>query len=427
MKTTFYSIGFTLVIGCNAAMEQASSPQPEIVGIFPSIRPIAIEDSSRYYNAVKDFFETSLVRRNFNGAILVAKGETVLYENYVGYKNPRTKEEPLDANSSMHIASASKNFASTAVLKLAEEGSLRLDQLVSDFFPGFPYPEVTVQMLMSHRSGLPNYVHYLENMGWDKKQYATNQDVLNSLFTMHPPAAFKAGTRFSYSNTNFLLLAMIVEKTTGLSYPDYMKKTFFAPLQMNDTYIFTLADTSTAIPSFKANGGLWKWDFLEATYGDKNIYTTPRDLLKWASALSEGRILNQSLLDSAYKPYSNEKPGVHNYGLGWRLLMLHNGKKVIYHNGRWHGTNAAFARLPEEDVTIIIIGNKYNSNIYNTARKSYDLFGDYQQGGSSSDEEENVAAVRHKSHHHISKKSLAKKSIRRRSTSSSRSVAKNRR
>ena len=87
----------------------------------------------------------------------------------------------------MHIASASKNFAAAAVLRLVQDGRMKLDDTLSAFFPNFPYRGVTVKMLMNHRSGLPNYVHYLEKMGWNKNQYATNQDVLNSLY--HPASA----------------------------------------------------------------------------------------------------------------------------------------------------------------------------------------------------------------------------------------------
>jgi CubicO group peptidase (beta-lactamase class C family) len=421
LKNTIYSIGFTLVIGCHVTAEKSNS-QPEYAATIPtfSFRPLAKEDSLRYYNAVRDFFEKSLLgNRNFNGGVIIAKGESIIYEAYKGYKDPRTKE-PLDANSPMHIASVSKNFAAAAVLKLVQEGRVNLNDSLSAFFPNFPYPGVTVKTLMNHRSGLPNYVHYLERMGWNKNQYATNQDVLNSLYTMHPPPEFKPDTRFSYSNTNFVLLAMIVEKLTGMSYPDYLKRNFFEPLQMNDTYVFSLADTATAIKSYKASGGAWDWDFLENTYGDKNIYTTPRDLLKWSLALSHEKVMNHSLLDSAFTPYSNERPGVHNYGFGWRLLMLKNGKKVIYHNGRWHGTNAAFAKLTDEDVTIIIIGNRYDANIYNAARKAYDIFGDYQQGGPTIDEDGELTYHEPPPvHHHTHKKSIARKSSRHKQYSSS--------
>jgi CubicO group peptidase (beta-lactamase class C family) len=416
LKNTLYSIGFTLVVGCHVTAEKSNS-QPAEYTANPAVsvinfRPLAKEDSARYYNAVKDFFERALLsNRNFNGGVLIAKGESIIYEQYKGYKDLRTKE-PLDEKSPMHIASVSKNFAAAAILKLSQEGKLNLNDSVSAYFPNFPYTGITVEMLMNHRSGLPNYMHYLERMGWNKNQFATNQDVLNSLYTMHPRPEFKAGTRFNYSNTNFVLLAMIVEKITAMPYPAYLKKNFFDSLQMNDTYVFSLADSATAIKSYSWNGRIWDYDFLENTYGDKNIYTTPRDLLKWSLALSRGKIINQSLLDSAFTPYSNERPGVHNYGFGWRLLMLKNGKKVIYHNGRWHGTNAAFAKLPDEDITIIVIGNRYDVNIYNVARKAYDLFGDYQQGGPTVDEDGDLSyheppPVRRA---HVHKKSMAKKS-----------------
>ncbi len=415
MKNTLYSIGFTLVVGCHVTAEKSNS-QPAEYTANPAVsvinfQPLAKEDSARYYNAVKDFFERALLNnRNFNGGVLIAKGESIIYEQYKGYKDLRTKE-PLDEKSPMHIASVSKNFAAAAILKLAQERKLNINDSISVFFPNFPYTGITVEMLMNHRSGLPNYMHYLESMGWNKNQFATNQDVLNSLYTMHPRPEFKAGTRFNYSNTNFVLLAMIVEKITAMSYPAYLKKNFFDPLQMNDTYVFSLADSATAIKSYSWNGRIWDYDFLENTYGDKNIYTTPRDLLKWSLALSRGKIINQPLLDSAFTPYSNEHPGVHNYGFGWRLLMLKNGKKVIYHNGRWHGSNAAFAKLPDEDITIIVIGNRYDVNIYNVARKAYDLFGDYQQGGPTVDEDGDLSyhepVVRRA---HVHKKSMAKKS-----------------
>lgn len=428
MKNTLYSIGFTLVVGCHVSAEKSDNQQAEYASnpaVTTQFQPLSKDDSTRYYNAVKDFFERALLNnRNFNGGVLIAKGESIIYEQYKGYKDFKTKEA-LDEKSPLHIASVSKNFAAAAILKLVQEGKMTINDSMSAFFPNFPYSGITVKMLMNHRSGLPNYVHYLEKMGWDQEQFVTNNDVLNSLYTMHPRPEFRAGTRFSYSNTNYVLLSMIVEKVTAMPYPAYLQKNFFEPFQMNDTYVFSLTDSATAIKSYKWNGGIWDYDFLENTYGDKNIYTTPRDLLKWSRALTQGKVLNQSLLDSAFTPYSFERPGTHNYGLGWRLLMLRNGKKVIYHNGRWHGTNAAFAKLPDEDVTIIVIGNKYDVNIYNVARKAYDLFGDYQQGGPTVDEDGDLTYHEPPVVHHSHKKSTAKKSShhKRYSTSTSKSVA----
>jgi len=166
-----------------------------------------------------------------------------------------------------------------------------------------------------------------------------------------------------------------------------MQQKFFGPLQMKNTYVFTLKDTLTATPSFNYNGNYWNFDFLDGTYGDKNIYSTPQDLLKWDQALYTDQVLSKPLLDSAFAPYSFEKPSIHNYGLGWRLQLLPNGKKVVYHFGKWHGFNAAFARLMDEKATIIILGNRFTRSIYGTAHLCYDIFGDYLQRGVKDEEE----------------------------------------
>jgi hypothetical protein len=109
--------------------------------------------------------------------------------------------------------------------------------------------------------------------------------------------------------------------------------------------------------------------------------------LKWDQALYNG-FIRQDLLDSAFKPYSFERPGVKNYGLGWHLLLLPNNKKVIYHNGKWHGFTSAFARLTDEHVTIIMTSNKYNMGVYQMSKKMYNLFGPYDgRNDNSSDDE----------------------------------------
>jgi CubicO group peptidase (beta-lactamase class C family) len=427
LKNTLFSIGFILAVGCHANLDPQSSEPLAAWPAFSSnntIQRASKSDSEQYYNALKKFFEGSLTTRNFNGGVLIAKGDAVLYEQYTGYKDFNSKE-PLDAGSPMHVASVSKTFTSGAILKLVQDGKLNLDDPISKFFPGIPYEGVTVQMLLSHRSGIPNYVHYLENMGWNKDQFATNQDVLNSLYQLHPRAEFAAGTRFSYSNTNFLLLSMIVEKVSGERFYDFMKNNIFEPLGLSNTHIFSLADSTNVIPSYQPNSRMWDWDFLDNTYGDKNVYTTPRDLFKWGKALMSGDFIRKSLLDSAFTPYSNEKKSVHNYGLGFRLLTLSNGKKVIYHNGRWHGSNAAFAMLPDEDIIIAIIGNRYNANIYSVARRSYDFFGNYLQGGPGDDDDENRATAQ-KVRKHSHKNYIAKRSTKRSSSGSHRSVARTR-
>jgi len=340
-------------------------------------KPVLSEaEKKKYHDLVSNFLDRNLLRGSFNGAILVAKNGVPVYERYVGFRDLRTKDS-LTADTKFQIASTSKPFTATAVLQLAQQGKLDLNAPVSQFFPGFPYPDVTVKTLLNHRSGLPNYLYYMEKGNWDRKLLATNNDVINTLINWKPGKAYRTNSNFNYCNTNYVLLASIVEKVSGLSFPQYMKQNIFEPLGMANTYVHTIQDSARTTPSFDGYGRLWALDFSDGPYGDKNIYSTPRDLLKWDQAWYTNALLDKAMMDSAVVAYSNERPSQHNYGLGWRLLQIPNGKKVVYHNGRWHGFNSAFARLTDENVTIIIITNRFNRYIYPVARKMYNLFGDY--------------------------------------------------
>ncbi|MEP7372836.1 MAG: serine hydrolase domain-containing protein [Chitinophagaceae bacterium] len=388
MKTAIYTIALLVIIyGCNeaASTSKVTHREDSLQYYPPTPKQLDKQEFRQYHRILSSYFDSMLLKRGFNGSILVAKDGAIVYEKYSGYADLR-KKDSITSATPLHIASTGKTFTALALLRLVQENKLSLGDSVQKFFPGFPYKDITVRMLLSHRSGLPNYLYFMESEKRTKR-YINNYDVLNYLITQKPNMSFSAGKRFNYCNTNFVLIALIIEKISGKTYPAFMQEQVFGPLQMKNTYVFTLADTATATPSFKANGGYWQNDLTDGTYGDKNIYTTPQDLLKWDQALYTEQFLTKPFLDSAFTPNSNERPSIHNYGLGWRMLMIPNGKKVIYHFGRWHGCNAAFARLVDEKVTIIILGNKYNSNIYRTASKSYNLFGDYDQNRNNKEDD----------------------------------------
>ncbi len=336
------------------------------------------EEFEHYYTTCRNYFNHLLPTQSFNGSVLVAKKGVVVYEEYSGYANPLEKKDSITAKSSFHLASVSKTFTAMAILKLWEQGKLGLNDTLNKYFADFPYKGITIKMLLSHRSGLPNYLHYLEAYKWDKNQMVTNQDVLRSLYTMHPPLEFPSGKHFAYCNTNFVLLALIIETVTGGSYKTYLENTFFKPLGMNDTYVFTPSDMSRSLPSYQWNNKQFPYEFLDVVYGDKNIYSTVRDMLKWNQALYPGKLFKQSTLDSAFTPYSFEKDGHRNYGLGWRMTLLDNGKKLLYHNGWWHGNNSVFIRLIDEQAVIIVLCNRFNRQVY-SSKGICNLFGDYMQ------------------------------------------------
>lgn len=387
LKTSAWLLLLALLLErCNSSSGYKKDTDDSLQYYPPAPAALDKQQFREYYRQLNSFFDTTLLNKGFNGGILVAKDGAVLYEKYQGQVHLR-KKDTLTASTSLHIASTTKTFTATAILRLVQEDKLSLNDSLNKFFPGFPYTGITVKMLLSHRSGLPNYLYFMSNSDWDKKKYVINSDVLNFLITQKPDKSYSPDSRFNYCNTNYVLLALLVEKISGKSFPDYMKQKFFIPLQMDDTYVFSLKDTLSATPSFSYNGTYWDFDFLDGTYGDKNIYTTPRDLLKWDQALYTEQIISKELQDSAFIPYSSERHSIHNYGLGWRLQLLPNGKKVAYHFGKWHGSNAAFARLMDEKVTIIILGNKFTRAIYNAAYLCYDLFGDYQQRKLNEEEE----------------------------------------
>ncbi len=375
-----FGLAITMVsYGCGAITQKNNESLDSIEIAVPEPLNISKDSLDNYKKKVTGFLDTNLLNKDFNGACLVAVGGNIIYERYVGYRDLRKKDSITDTTS-FHLASTSKPLTGTAVLQLIQQNKLSLNDTLDKFFPGFPYKGITVFMLLTHRSGLPDYVHFMgDSKKWDVKKMVTNELMLQFLFEQQPKPNFSPNRGFSYCNTNFVLLAMIVEKVSGLSFPDYMQQHIFGPLQMKHTYVYQLKDSSHATPSFKINKEFWPDDHLEGTYGDKNIYSTPKDMLQFDQALYGGQLIRPTLLDSAFTPYSNEKPSVHNYGLGWRMLMIPNGKKVIYHFGRWHGFTPAFARLTDEKATIIILGNKFNRRIYNAGHDLYDIFGDYQQ------------------------------------------------
>ena len=413
-----FIILFFFISSCSSHSVKAKVIVKDTSYVAPEPGKIAKNEFNLYRTEVKDFYENKLLRTGFNGAILVAKKGQVIFEDYHGYYNLK-KKDSLTRHSAFHIASVSKTFTAMATLKLAQMGKLSLDDDVKKFFGAFPYDNVKVKDLLSHRSGLPNYLYFMDKLGWDTKQHVTNKDVLDYLIKFKPPAT-KPNTHFTYCNTNYALLGLIIEKASGESYADFLQKYFFTPLHMNDTYVWNLNDSATAMPSYDYRGRQEAFAFLDCGYGDKNIYSTPEDLLKWDQALYTNQILSKEMLEKAYTPYSNEKPGIRNYGYGWRMNVYPDGRKIIYHNGWWHGNNAVFIRMIQDSVTIIVLGNKYNRNIYQAKEmEKYFDGADFSPNDEDNAEmplEETItkATPKAKSHRAPAKKKVAKKTIRKR-------------
>jgi CubicO group peptidase (beta-lactamase class C family) len=386
-----YLLAASFLVCCGqtpAAKPAVKSQDSSLLALVsPRPKPLHPQEFKAYNTASRRFFD-SLFSHGFNGSLVVAHNGVVVYEKYSGFTDPRKHKDTVNAHTAFHLASVSKTFTAMAVLKLWEEGKLDIHDDISKYLAGFP-PGISIKNLLSQRSGLRNYVHFMDQSGWDKRKYLSNSDLLQYIIQHHDQVIYTtAGRHFEYSNTNYAFLALIIEKVSGQSYNEFLTKTFFQPLHMQDTYVYSIQDTGKATRSYKLNGRLYPMEYLDMIYGDKNIYSTPEDMLKWDDALRGTAMFKQSTLDSAYAPYSLEKPGKRNYGLGWRMIVFPEGKKLIYHNGWWHGNRTVFIRMMEENATIIALCNNDNKKVY-FAKKLCDVFGNYQQSHENFDEPDN--------------------------------------
>ncbi len=323
-----------------------------------------------------DSFFHKVWNKEDNVSFLVAQNGQILYENYNGFAN-RSKKELITADTPLHIASVSKVLTSTAVLMLVDAGKIKLEQKVTEFLPDFPYPDVTVLTLLNHRSGMKNYAYFTYDDGnWDRKKELSNEDIIKVMNDKHISLESKTDTRFGYCNTNYAMLALIVEKVTELKYPEALQEMIFKPLGMTHTFVYETAKHKGKVSlSYKGNMDL-AVEYLDGVYGDKNIYSTPRDLLKFDVARYSPSYLNPELLKKVYHGYSNEKKGKRNYGLGIRMLEFEEGEPFYYHNGWWHGNTSCYINLKKEKVTMFVISNKYTHKTYKTKQLA-PLFGDY--------------------------------------------------
>lgn len=376
---------FTLVFSSCSKKRTTELSDAELPkNVLPKMKPLVNESpklTSDYIvktkGAIDSFYNKNWPNNCANGSFLVAKNGQILYERYNGFANFSTKKL-IDQNTPLHIASVSKVLTASAILKLINAKKMQLDQKVNTILKEFPYPDVTIRTLLNHRSGMRNYSYFTDKKEiWDKHKTITNQELLNVMVTKNIDLEYKPDTHFSYCNTNYAMLALIIEKITGLTFKEAMKQIIFNPLGMKDTYVFDYEkDKKTAVPSYKGNKMEIGLDFLDAIYGDKNIYSTPRDLLKFDRARSSTSFLNPTLLKQIYVGYSNERKGIKNYGLGIRMMNWDNGKDFYFHNGWWHGCTSTYIPLIKENVTIIALSNKFTRSTYNV-RKLSALFGPY--------------------------------------------------
>ena len=315
-------------------------------------------------------FQKKAKYQGFNGVVLVAQKGIILYEKAFGLKEKKNKDS-LTLNSVFQLASISKTFTGAGILLLAQEKKLFLTDTIQKFLPEFPYPGITIENLLSHRSGLPNYLYCFEEQRKSNKAEPNNDSILAWFSEANPlpPPYNLPGKSFSYNNTNFVLLACIIEKVSGQNYPEFIRTRIFEPLGMTHTFVDTIAPDSLLNLKTTGHQGVRsrERDFYDGVYGDKGIFSTVEDMQKWYTGLRAGCILNKHWLKEAFTPRSFEHRSRHNYGLGFRLMTDNfDMKKVhyVYHGGWWAGFSTMFWTDMEADIVVIVLGNKKNNSVY---------------------------------------------------------------
>lgn len=339
--------------------------------------PLASAAQRNYPLLLDSFMQAEVSVNRFNGNVLVAKAGKILYQKAFGYENFEAKE-PLDNNSVFSLASVSKQFTAMGILILEERRKLKLSDSLRHFFPELPYHNVTIQHLLTHTSGLPDYMEAMAN-NWDHKKIASNKDVINLLATQKIPVNFRPGEKWEYSNTAYLLLASIIEKVSGLSYGAYMQENIFGPLGMTHSREYntrrSLKETipnyayeyvySDSLKKYVPPDGLPDLDFviyLDGIQGDGTISSTTSDLFKWDRAIKNHSLLSgatqkkmlapQSVMDTASKRH---------YGYGVMLGRNEIGDYAM-HGGGWPGTHTMLLRYIKDDITIIVLSNNESNS-----------------------------------------------------------------
>lgn len=342
----------------------------KVFSIF--LLPLALFSQTNYTARIDSCMQAEIAINNFNGNVLIAQAGKIIYQKSFGFKNFYTKEK-LDVNSVFELASISKQFTAVGILLLNKQGKLNLNDSLRKYFPQLPYTNITIKNLLIHTSGLPAYEEEMAAK-WDKKNIASNNDVISFLAKEKPSVHFSPDKKWEYSNTAYVLLASIIEKISGQTYNDFMRSKIFEPLQMKYSRVYnTRRSTKEIIPNyaygFVYNDSLKKYmlpdslvamDFviyLDSISGDGTINSTTGDLLKWDRALKSHVLLNESLQKEMFAPQSTiDTLAKLYYGYGVMLGKNQFGD-FISHDGGWPGYATILTRYPAKDITFIILSN----------------------------------------------------------------------
>jgi len=301
----------------------------------------------------------ALVRRHaelemFSGTVLVAKHDEVIYSGAFGDAN-KDHRIANRLETAYNIGSIGKTFTAVAIMQLVEAGKLKLDDKLGQHLADFPFAEkdrITIQQLLNHSAGLGNYMEHPEYPN-RMARIESIADILPLIYEQKP--LFAPGERFEYSNSGMVVLGAIIEKLSGLSYPDYLRRHIFEPAGMRDT---RLAQEHEVLPNRaigylpSEQGYVANLRMIMPASADGGLRTTAPDLLKFDQALTRGSLLKSEIQQQMYTPVG---PAPH-YASGWETKAL-PGHRVVGHGGGAPGVNAEFRRYLDDGYTLIVLSN----------------------------------------------------------------------
>ncbi|ARV46481.1 penicillin-binding protein [Bacillus subtilis] len=330
---------------------------------------------------LKTLFETLGEKHQFNGTVLAAEDGDILYHHSFGYAELKEKR-PLQTNSLFELASLSKPFTALGIILLEEKGILGYEDKVERWLPDFPYQGVTVKHLLNHTSGLPDYMGWFFT-NWDPHKIAVNQDIVDMLMNEGLPGYFEPNEGWLYSNTGYVLLAVIIEKASGMSYADYMKTYIFSPTGMNETRVYNRRLRPERMDHY-AYGYVYDVHFetyvlpddleetnyvvyLDGIQGDGTVNSVTSDLFRFDQALYQDKLISDASKEAAFSPVQLNNGETIDYGFGWVLQNSHEKGRIVSHSGGWPGYSTTMIRYIDHRKTLIYLSNKEEDAEYEQA------------------------------------------------------------
>lgn len=300
----------------------------------------------------------------FNGNVLVAYKGTCIYNKSFGYADVLRKRK-LEKDDIFQLASVSKQFTAMAIMMLKEKDKLSYDDTVTKYISEFPYPRITIRMLLNHTSGLPNYMWLVEHH-WKGKKAPYNEDVIKMMAEHKLDLYFTPGQRWDYSNTGYIILASIVERVSKKKFDNFMYENIFEPLEMDNSFVYSSSlknINKDRLVGYYYRGRRYRMipeTVNDGAVGDKGVYSTTEDLFKWDQALYNYSLVSPETFNEAISTFKLRNKYEIPYGFGFRIRTKNN-KKIAYHHGKWNGFRTSLLRYVEDTNTVIVLNHTSSS------------------------------------------------------------------